>query len=337
MWFIIESNKRKTWFLLFSLVSLLVIFGALIGLYIDPESFDGLIAGIIISTFFAIVIIFWTRIESSKIFLNQLNAYPLEDDSIPVVKNVVEEMAISANLGFVPKIYIVPSKVPNAFAVGINSKNSAIALSVGLLSLLNRDELQGVVAHEISHIKNKDTLYLMYAGIIFGAIVMLSEIIIRGGLNRRMNNSSKNGAGIVALLIIIVLSILAPILSKILYFTISRKREYLADACSAQFTRYPLSLASALKKISSYDTEKIEKDEITKDKVISTMYIHNYLMNDKENFLDGLFSTHPPIEKRIEILEKMAGSDIKDYSKTYNDVFKGKVLIPKEKLDKIKF
>lgn len=193
-----------------------------------------------------------------------MGATPIKKEDLPILYNVVEEMSIAASLGFIPKIYIINSEIPNAFSVGVNEKNAAVAVTVGLLSNLNRDELQGVIAHEIAHIKNLDTLYLMYAGVIFGVVVCVSDTILRS-ISRSSSRSSKGNAGI-AVLIALVLAIISPILVRMLYLTISRKREYLADACACQYTRYPTGLASALNKISNFSYSGNKKAVLKNEK-----------------------------------------------------------------------
>lgn len=344
MWYIIESNKRKTFVLITLMVLLLMALWVVIGICFSSDITFGGFLGIALSIISAIGIIIYVKTNSSKFFLNQVDAVPIENGDYPVLENIVEEMSISANLGFVPKIYIVCSNVPNAFAVGMNEKNSAIAVTTGLLSLLNRDELQGVVAHEISHIKNQDTLYLMYAGVIFGLIVTVSDSLLRG-----FSRSRSNRGGGPLILILIIFLILSPIMGKLLYFSLSRKREFLADACACQYTRYPTGLASALNKISNYSYVKKEKNDdedifdedictdekVNSGKIVSCMYIHNFLQKKTTNALSNLFASHPPISKRIQVLRKMGAADIEEYQKVYTSVVSKKHLIPKNKLSKM--
>ena len=252
-----------------------------------------------------------------------------------VLRNVVEEMAISSALGFVPKIYLIESPVPNAFAVGRNEKNSAVAVTTGLVSILNRDELQGVIAHEISHIKNKDTLYLMYSGVILCVIIAVSDFIIRAFL--RSSSRRSKGAG-VGIFIAVILALLSPVIVRILYFTISRKREFLADACACQYTRYPTGLASALYKISRYepamtDKEFIMDEKAASNKLLNVMYIHNFIQANKpKTFLSRLFTTHPSIDDRINILKSMGAADIEEYAKRFSIVVANKNIISRNKL-----
>jgi len=188
-----------------------------------------------------------------KILLSISNAKEVTKEVHPQLFNVVEEITIAANLPQMPIIYIVNSEAPNAFATGRNPKNSAVAVTAGLFAQMNRDELQEIIAHEISHIVNRDVMYMTFAGIMLGSIVIISEIFLRGfwysggSLNRYKGCSSGNDSGQI---IMVILSMLLAILAQLLYFAISRKREYLADANGALLTRYPEGLASALEKLS---------------------------------------------------------------------------------------
>ena len=339
MWFIIESNKRKTAIFLFFITVFLLFFGAVLGFSFSTDLYEGTYygtaIGALISLMCLIFIIFYVNAKSSEFFLNQADAVKVCGDSMPVLRNVVEEMAISSALGFIPKIYLIESPVPNAFAVGINEKNSAVAVTTGLLSILNRDELQGVIAHEISHIKNKDTLYLMYSGVILGVIIAVSDFIIRAFLRSSSRRSKGAGLGI---FIAVILALLSPVIVRILYFTISRKREFLADACACQYTRYPTGLASALYKISRYepamtDKEFIMDEKAASNKLLNVMYIHNFIQANKpKTFLSGLFTTHPSIDDRINILKSMGAADIEEYAKRFSIVVANKNIISRNKL-----
>lgn len=342
MWFIIEQNKRKTAIFLVILTLFFLFFGTALGFSFSGDMYNGNYYGTLIGLLISIVcfigIIIYTKFNASHFFLSQVGATPIKKEDLPILYNVVEEMSIAASLGFIPKIYIINSEIPNAFSVGVNEKNAAVAVTVGLLSNLNRDELQGVIAHEIAHIKNLDTLYLMYAGVIFGVVVCVSDTILRS-ISRSSSRSSKGNAGI-AVLIALVLAIISPILVRMLYLTISRKREYLADACACQYTRYPTGLASALNKISnfSYSGNKkavLKNEKIFSGPIVSCMYIHNFLQKEKPSFLDELFSTHPSTKKRIEVLKQMGAADIEEYAKVYSMVVSDKALIKKDNLIKM--
>ncbi len=293
----------------------------------------GVLAGLLCT----LVIIFCARKKAAQIFLDKVDAVEPAENALPVLRNVVEEMSISASLGYVPKIYLIRSFIPNAFAVGINKKNAAIAVTTGLLTVLDRDELQGVVAHEISHIKNQDTLYLLYAGLILGFFAGVQQILYFSCRSSSRSRGGNSGT-VVALLVAFLFAIVSAILVRILYFTLSRKREFLADACACRYTRYPVGLAKALRKISSYNCSQKpdfenQEEKVQTDNLVSCMYIHNFLQAGKNGFFDRIFSTHPPIEDRIKVLTKMGAADFEEYNKAYSAVVSPKkALIPKKKM-----
>jgi len=234
-----------------------------------------------------------------------------------------------------PKVYIINDPAPNAFATGRKPESASIAVTAGLLGKLNRDELQGVVAHEMSHILHRDILFVTVAGIMLGTIILLSQVFLRGmfysslaGGNRRFSSGGRGGdprAQLIMLGIAILAAILAPIFAQLLYFSLSRKREYLADAGAARLTRYPAGLASALEKIASDKGTQLA----TANKVTAPMYICNPLKKKKKGVaLSDLTSTHPPISERVKVLRSMGGASFKDYSDTFSKVAKKRAPIP---------
>lgn len=243
----------------------------------------------------------------------------------PQLFNVVEEMKLAANLPVMPDIYIIPEEAPNAFAVGKKPENCAIAITAGLLERLNRDELQGVIAHEMSHILNRDVLFMTFSGVLLGSIVFLSHVFLRsmwfsGGGSRFKSKSSKGGGQLQLILIVIalIMAILAPLMARLLYLAISRKREYLADASAVRLTRYPEGLASALEKISLNNYEMK-----TANKATAALYIANPL-KPKGMKLSNLTSTHPPMNERIQILRSIShGANFIDYQNAFTSI-KGK-------------
>ncbi len=278
MWELIQSNKRKTMALFIVMGIALIILGFLVGSYFFPG--DGGIYGIIFALFIWFILSMISYTAGSSILLSVSSAREVTPDVHPQLFNIVEEMQIAANLPKMPKVYIINEAAPNAFATGIKPESSAITVTAGLLSKLNRDELQGVIAHEMSHIANRDILIMTFAGIMLGSIVLISEVFLRGlwfsggsSARYRSKSSSEGGqAQIVIMVIAIVFAILAPIAAQLLYFAISRRREYLADANGARLTRYPEGLASALEKISSTDL-----DLKSANKVTAPMFIINPL------------------------------------------------------------
>ncbi|NIP25212.1 MAG: M48 family metalloprotease, partial [Phycisphaerae bacterium] len=226
------------------------------------------------------------------------------------------------------------------FATGRNPENASVAVTAGLLARLNRDELQGVMAHEVSHILHRDILFVTLAGIMLGSIVLLSQVFLRGmfyssmgGRGRRYSSGGKGGgvAQLIMLAIAIIAAILAPLMAYLLYFAISRKREYLADAGAARLTRYPEGLAGALEKIANDKSPQLA----SVNKVTAPMYIVNPFKKKKQMKLSDLTSTHPPISERIKILRNMThGASFKDYSDSFSAVTNTKTVVPPTALTK---
>jgi heat shock protein HtpX len=333
MWELIESNKRKSVFIFIGMGLLLILIGYVFGSFYASNS------GGYIGIFFALVL--WgilttvSYFAGSNILLSISGAKEITKEVHPQLYNVVDEMRIAANLPNMPKIYVITDPAPNAFATGIKPENSAIAVTAGMLGTLNRDELQGVIAHETSHIMNRDILLMTFAGMMLGAITLMADLFGRslwfGGGSRYRSKSDRGGGGqgqIIIMIAAIALAILGPVMAQLLYFAISRKREYLADASAVRLSRYPEGLASALEKISSstYDLK-------TANKVTAPMYIVNPLKK-KGMQIANLTSTHPPITERIKILRSMQqGVNFTNYQNAFNNV-KGKTspLIPQSGL-----
>ncbi len=324
MWELIQSNKRKTMILFIAMGFALVILGYLVGSYFFPSG--GGIYGIMFALFIWFILSLVSYSAGSSILLSVSHAREVTPDVHQQLFNVVEEMQLAANLPKMPKVYIINEEAPNAFATGIKPENSAITVTAGLLSKLNRDELQGVIAHEMSHIVNRDILVMTFAGIMLGSIVLISEVFLKGlwfsggsSVRYRSKSSSNSGqAQLVIMVVAIIFAILAPIIARLLYLAISRRREYLADANGARLTRYPEGLASALEKISSTDL-----DLKSANKVTAPMFIINPLKK-KGMKLSDLTSTHPPTSERIKILRSISGGvNYINYQNAFNFV-KGK-------------
>ena len=321
MWELISANKRKSLVLFIAMGVVLLLLGYFIGEVYLPNG--GGIAGLFLASIVWTVLSLISYFAGGSLILASSKAKEVTPDVHPQLFNVVEEMKIAAGLPAMPKIYIINEAAPNAFATGRNPENSAVAVTAGLLAQLNRDELQGVVAHEISHIKNRDVLFMTFAGIMLGAIVLLSDIFVygmwfsRGSSSRYRSRSSEGGgqAQIIILVIAVVLAILGPVIARLLYFAISRKREYLADASAVRFTRYPEGLASALEKIANNTLELQSANRVT-----AGMYIANPLKK-KGRKLSDLSSTHPPISERIRILRNIAkGAGYLNYQQSWMQV-----------------
>ncbi len=236
---------------------------------------------------------------SDKIVLKTSAAIPADKNAYTDLYEVTENLSITAGLPM-PRLYVINDPVPNAFATGRDKKHAAIAVTSGLLSMLNRSELEGVVSHEMSHIGNRDTLLQTVVVILVGFIALLSNFFIRMGMFGRGNRRGGN-IQIIAFLIGIVLAILSPIAAVLIQLAISRKREFLADASGALLTRYPEGLASALGKISAYDGRPLaHASHATAHLYISDPYSDT--QTKKKSGFSKLFMTHPPVEDRIAAL-----------------------------------
>ncbi len=288
-----ESNVLKTWVYL-GIFSLLLIGVGWVISFATGDLFILYLAVII-----AVVSSFISYWKSDTIVLKMSNAIEAPESEYPELHNLVENLAITTGLPK-PDIYIINDGQPNAFATGRNPKNSVIAVTRGLIERLERNELEAVVAHELSHIQNRDVLVSTVAVVLAGAIALLSRIFLRSMLfgRRRRSNNKGNGLGII---IAVVVAILAPVFAMMLRFAVSRKREYLADSSAVLMTRYPDGLASALEKISSYPNSMESANEAT-----ANLFIANPLRGDEnKGFIKKLFMTHPPIEERIKKLREI--------------------------------
>ena len=306
MWEVIEANKRRSAGLILFMAVLLGSVAAAIGLLMGGDPQSAVLGGFIGLSIWGILLLV-NLVGGESVLLSSANAQEITHDEAPQLYNIVEEMRIAASLPAMPKVYIIDAPVPNAFAVGLKPERACVAVTTGLLERLNRDELQGVIAHELGHISNRDTLFMTLAGVTLGAIVLLADFGMRmmfwGGGSRRRSSSNKNGGGAMAILMIaaLVLAILAPLIARLLYFACSRQREYLADASAAQFTRLPSGLASALQKISTQQESK----KIPVNRVVSPMFIINPLAAAGSS---SVFGTHPPTQERIKRLLAMQGA-----------------------------
>ena len=292
-----SSNVRKTW-LLFT-VFLIVIIG--IGwvfsrIYANPS----ILYFAVIFSVLMNVIAYW---YSDKIVLKMARAVPIEHKNAPELYNIVENLSITAGLPM-PKIYLIREKQPNAFATGRNLKHAVVAVTEGLLEKLDRSELEGVLAHELSHVGNHDMLLSTVIVVLVGFISIISDMFLRsafwGGLGRR-DNREGGQAGAILMIVGIALSILAPLAAMLIQLAISRKREFLADASGALLTRYPEGLASALEKISSDSTPMAGANNTT-----AHLWLDDPFKGQKKtSWLRKLFMTHPPVEERIKCLREM--------------------------------
>jgi len=315
MWEQVRSNRIRSIVLVFLMGALLLLLGYILGLYF----FDSATAGLSIALLLWIIMSLVGYFQGDSILLTMSGAKKITRDDHPRLYNIVEEMKIASGLEKMPDIYIVDDPAMNAFATGRNPQKASVSVTSGLLQKLNRDELQGVIGHEIAHVNNRDVLLMAMCSILLGTIVILSwhasRFMIFGGMRgSRRGSSSGGGSGqIVILVIAVLLMILAPILAQLIYFAVSRKREYLADASSALYTRYPEGLASALEKIST-STEELK----SANKATAPMYIINPFRK-RGMAASDITSTHPPISERIHILRTMSGASFSDYNLAYTN------------------
>jgi len=256
-------------------------------------------AGYIFFALFIIIYNFVLYYNSDKIALASTGSVPADPEEFKQLHNIVEEVAIAAGVPK-PKVYITPSPAPNAFATGRNPQNAAVAVTTGLLEIMNREELQGVIAHEISHIRNYDILLMTVVAAIGGLIVLLRDFFLRSMfLGGRKKDSKDRGGGGILILIGLVLAIIAPLFVALIRAAISRQREYLADASGAYITRYPQGLAQALAKLKQAYQPMVRASQSN-----AHLFIASPFGKDRLD-ISNLFATHPPIDKRIERLNSL--------------------------------
>lgn len=290
----IQGNKWRTRillaiFFLFTLVLAWIV--GIVGLGLD--GYSAAILGFIISFVYAMISYF----ASSKIALMTAGAKEVDKSKAPELYRLVENLCITAGLPM-PKVYVIDDESPNAFATGRDPGHAAVAFTTGLLKRLDKNELEGVIAHELSHIKNYDIRVMTIVVVLVGLIALLSDILIRLPMSRSSNNSKGSGATLAIFLVGVLLGLLSPVIAHLIRFAVSRSREYLADASGVQLTRYPEGLASALEKISSADVPLRRANHAT-----AHLYISNPFK--KGGFMNRLFSTHPPAEDRIKRIREM--------------------------------
>ena len=330
----IAANRRKSAVLVIVMALLLGLLGYALGEFIGQGAGP---FGLVMATILWLVLTLVAYSRGDKIFLAMSGARKIGPGDLPVLWNVVEEMTIASGLAKMPAVYVIDDPSPNAFAAGRKPETASVAVTSGLLKMLDRDELQGVIAHELGHIKNRDILLMLFAGVLMGAIVLLADVGLRswlwGGAGRSRRSSSSDGGGqaqIIMVVIALLLMILAPLMAQFIYFAISRKREYLADASAAAFTRYPAGLASALEKIGGAAAGNLRGAS----RATAPMYIVNPMAAaSKKRDAASLTATHPPIAERVRILRSMHGASFQDYEKTFAEVTGKGGVLPKSALD----
>jgi len=317
MWEQIRANRRRAVALITLMGAVLLVIGYTAGeLFAHGNGVLGL--GLALVIFFVQLGVYYGAAET--MLLQGANFVELKREDSPRLFNIVEEMKLASGLEFTPRIYLIDDPAPNAFAMGRKPDDCVVAVTTGLVHRLNRDELEGVIAHEMAHLKNHDVQFMTLAAVMLGSIVILAEIVQRvlwlGGGRRRDRSESRGSGGGQAQLIILAVGliflILGPLMAQILYFACSRKREFLADACGAQFTRYPEGLASALEKISAASATTSFASKAT-----APLFIVNPLYAGGGE-PSSVFSSHPSTAERIRILRGMAGSSLTDYETAYH-------------------
>jgi heat shock protein HtpX len=289
----VAQNQRRSALLVFLMFVLLGLLGYGVG-EITGSGYSILVIALVVGTVSSLISYYY----GDRMVLAMSRARPAQKPEDAEVINAIEGLAIAAGLP-APKVYIIDDTAPNAFATGRDPQHASLAVTSGLIQKMDRSELEGVISHEMSHIANRDILYMTLVAILAGAVILLADWSRRwlwwGG---RVRSRRSSGAGVIAL-VALLLMILAPIFAALIQMAISRQREFLADASGAQLTRYPEGLARALEKIAA-DPEPLE----VANKATAHMYIYNPL-RDHGGWLNSLFSTHPPIEERVARLRSM--------------------------------
>lgn len=294
----ISSNKRKTWILLLVFFLLLTLVGYAVGYLFMRSGLGGMIIALIIGFVYALTMIF----QSTEIVMSMNGAREVDEQTAPDLYHVVEDMAMVAQIPM-PRVFIIEDSSLNAFATGSNPQNAAVAATSGLLAIMNREELEAVMGHEVSHIRNYDIRISTIAVALASAITLLSSMAGRmmwwGGAGRRRSDNDRDGNGleIIMLVISLLAIVLAPLAATLVQLAISRQREFLADASSVELTRNPQGMINALRKLDNSEPMHHHVDDAS-----SALYIND---PKKSGGLQKLFYTHPPISERIERLKQM--------------------------------
>jgi len=290
-----SANRWRTLLLIAVFTALVAVLAYFVGEYFAPGGGIAVLPfALAISTGSALVSYF----AGDKLILAQSQARGLGSTEEPELRNIVEALALGLGVP-APKIYVIEDSAPNAFATGRDPQHASIAVTRGLLDKLDRAELEGVIAHELSHVGNRDIRVMVLVVVLVGTVALLADWMWRSMFWGRGRDRDRGGGGAIIAVIAIALAVLTPIVATLIQLAVSRQREYLADASGALLTRYPPGLASALRKIAA-DKEPLE----VANKATAALYIANPL-KDAPAFFDHLFDTHPPIEERIKRLEAM--------------------------------
>jgi heat shock protein HtpX len=301
----ISANRRNSFLLALFVIALFGLLGFAIGYAVagDPAGAVG-VSGV--ALLFGGLAAVGSYFRGDALVLSVSGAKEVDEASAPQLLNVVREMAIAANIPM-PKVYVIDDTAPNAFATGRDPKHASVAITTGLLEKLDREELQGVMGHELSHVRNFDIRFATIVGVLVGSIALMADFFLRftfwGGGRRSRSDRDGGGGGlqVIMFVVAIVLSILAPIAARLVQLAVNRQREYLADASSVQLTRNPYGMQRALAKISS-DPEVLE----VANRATQHMYFTNPIKKFEER-ASGLFSTHPATLDRINRLRELSG------------------------------
>lgn len=295
----IGANKRRSIFLIGMFVVLIAALGWVIG-YLSNNGTSYLVLAVVIAVAMALVGYF----SGDQIILSLSGARRIAKQDNPYVYRLVENLCITAGLP-VPAIYVIDDPAPNAFATGRDPKHASIAVTTGIVEMLENEELEGVIAHELSHIGNYDMRLMMLVSVLVGVIVILTDIFLRSMFWRggRDSRDDRSGVGQILALVGFVLILLSPLFAQLIQLAVSRRREFLADASGALLTRYPDGLASALQKIGAYSQPMRRASNAT-----AHLYIVNPFGNKALRGITKMFATHPPIAERVAVLKKMSGT-----------------------------
>lgn len=291
----IASNKRRTWVLIVMMSAIVIGLSWLIGAMNQIDAGSSIIIGTMLATMYSLI----SYYGSSSIALSVSGAKPITKAQAPDLYNIVENLCI-ANGQKTPEIYIIDDASPNAFATGRDPEHASIAFTTGILAILDRKELEGVAAHELSHVKNYDIRVMTIVVVLVGLISLIADILIHVRIGRGDNKAGN--LGLILMIVGVVLAILSPLFAQIIQLAISRSREYLADASGALLTRYPEGLASALSKIEAHGVPMKNANHAT-----AHLFLSNPFGAKKEtrSWFANLFSTHPPMNERIARLRNM--------------------------------
>jgi heat shock protein HtpX len=304
----IARNERKTVYLIVGALIFTAGVGYLLGLVIGHGSQTAAFTALTVALVISIVMSWASYFYGDRLVLTSSRARPVTHEQEPRLHNVVEGIALAAGVPK-PAVYVIPESSPNAFATGRDPEHSSVAVTQGLLDMMNRVELEGVIAHEMSHVRDRDILVGTVVATLVGVVVLLAEFMLRwfwfgglGGGGRRNNDQGGNQGFAILAIVGLVVAIVTPFFAQIIKLAMSRRREYLADAEGAMLTRYPPGLASALRKIAADHTPMRTANNATAHLWLSQP---SRTPGEQNHWFENLFSTHPPIQDRIRILEEM--------------------------------